>query len=144
MSCPIKIKITSERRADTKREKRGVEKIDKKLFHGFGPLKRFVISASFAPGVSDAEMPGPRGRGCFEFSDQFRIIGRVEGLEHFAPVDFVLFDRQGFQVVDFVLHGLPFVLYSGLPFPRGRFERNGYFYTCKGVCYNLLQLSVCG
>jgi hypothetical protein len=41
-------------------------------------------------------------------------------------------------------HGLPFVLYSGLPFPRGRFERNASFYSCKDVCYNLLQLSVCG
>lgn len=39
-------------------------------------------------------------------------------------------------------HGLPFVLYSGLPFPRGSFERKGFLYDCKGVCYNLLQLSI--
>jgi hypothetical protein len=37
MSCPIKVKETSERRADTKRKQRCVEKINKKLLHGFGP-----------------------------------------------------------------------------------------------------------
>jgi hypothetical protein len=38
MLSPIKVKETGKRRADAKREKRCVEKIDKKLFHGFGPL----------------------------------------------------------------------------------------------------------
>jgi hypothetical protein len=34
MSCPIKVKETSKWRADAHGEKRGVEKINKKLFHG--------------------------------------------------------------------------------------------------------------
>jgi hypothetical protein len=35
MSCPIKVEEAGERRADAHGEQRGVEKIDKKLFHGF-------------------------------------------------------------------------------------------------------------
>jgi hypothetical protein len=38
MLSPIKVEETGERRADAKRKQRCVEKINKKLFHGFGPL----------------------------------------------------------------------------------------------------------
>jgi len=38
MLSPIKVKETSKWRADAKREQCRVEKIDKKLFHGVGPL----------------------------------------------------------------------------------------------------------
>jgi len=37
MLCPIKVEETGKRRADAYGEQRGVEEIDKKLFHGFGP-----------------------------------------------------------------------------------------------------------
>jgi hypothetical protein len=37
MLSSVKVKETRKRRADAKREQRCVEKINKKLFHGFGP-----------------------------------------------------------------------------------------------------------
>jgi hypothetical protein len=35
MLSPIKVKETGKRRADARSKQRGMEKIDKKLFHGF-------------------------------------------------------------------------------------------------------------
>jgi hypothetical protein len=37
MLSSVKVKETRERRADANGEQRGVKKINKKLFHGFGP-----------------------------------------------------------------------------------------------------------